>query len=187
MAPPGPPGAPAITSSSALPTAAVSPSARPLPDGGPSVAGRTEVTSPRCSATWSPTAPCGCCAQRGARTSPRRRSSTPAGGTPDRSASGSLRRLGASLRRARRHEGGRLLPHPHGREVRDPRRPPPPEGVTLFGLFGSGEFLPWAEPVDTRLVESSSRRDGRVLVVPTASAPEGDAVFERWAAMGTEH
>jgi len=61
------------------------------------------------------------------------------------------------------------------------------EGVTLFGLFGSGEFLPWAGPVDTWLVESSPHRDGRVLVVPTASAPEGDTVFERWAAMGAEH
>jgi cyanophycinase-like exopeptidase len=59
--------------------------------------------------------------------------------------------------------------------------------VTLFGLLGSGEFLPWAGPVDTRLAESSPHRDGRVLIVPTASAPEGDAVFERWAAMGTEH
>lgn len=56
-----------------------------------------------------------------------------------------------------------------------------------YGLFGSGEFLPWAEPVDRWLVESSGSSDGRVLVVPAASAPEGDAVFERWAAMGVEH
>lgn len=58
-----------------------------------------------------------------------------------------------------------------------------------FGLFGSGEFLPWAEPVDRWLVESAPGRGEapRVLVVPTASAPEGEAVFRRWGSMGTEH
>ena len=60
----------------------------------------------------------------------------------------------------------------------------------LFGLFGSGEFLPWAVDVDRRLVAAGAaagRNPGRVLVVPTASAPEGDKVFYRWGAMGREH
>ncbi len=56
-----------------------------------------------------------------------------------------------------------------------------------YGLFGSGEFLPWAGPVDRWLVESSRRDAGRVLVVPTAAAPEGDDVFQRWGAMGIDH
>jgi cyanophycinase len=55
-----------------------------------------------------------------------------------------------------------------------------------YGLFGSGEFLPWAEPVDKWLASSSGRGD-RVLVVPTASAPEGDEVFWRWGSMGVSH
>src|SRR5262249_54623429 len=29
--------------------------------------------------------------------------------------------------------------------------------------------------------------DGSVLILPTASAPEGDAVFDRWGTMGLEH
>lgn len=53
----------------------------------------------------------------------------------------------------------------------------------LFGLYGSGEFLPWAAPVDQRLVGAGSR----VLIVPTASAPEGDEVFDRWGAMGLSY
>jgi cyanophycinase len=56
-----------------------------------------------------------------------------------------------------------------------------------YGLFGSGEFLPWAGPVDRWLVSSAGREVGRVLVVPTASAPEGDGVFQRWGTMGVEH
>lgn len=55
-----------------------------------------------------------------------------------------------------------------------------------FGLFGSGEFLPWAGPVDRRLVDLAGGGE-RVLVVPTASAPEGDEVFGRWARMGLGH
>jgi cyanophycinase-like exopeptidase len=61
----------------------------------------------------------------------------------------------------------------------------------VYGLFGSGEFLPWAEPVDRWMLAASSAPGAatphRVLVVPTASAPEGDAVFDRWATMGLEH
>ena len=62
-----------------------------------------------------------------------------------------------------------------------------PVGAVRYGLFGSGEFLPWAGDVDGSLASSSGRSGGRVLVVPTASAPEGDAVFQRWGTMGIEH
>ncbi|HEU5002681.1 MAG TPA: Type 1 glutamine amidotransferase-like domain-containing protein [Actinomycetota bacterium] len=66
----------------------------------------------------------------------------------------------------------------------------------VYGLFGSGEFLPWATTVDRVLVARAGGPEGirvggpdgaRVLVVPTASAPEGDTVFARWAEMGIDH
>jgi cyanophycinase len=63
----------------------------------------------------------------------------------------------------------------------------PAEGGRTLGLMGSGEFLPWAEEVDVALIEAAGSRSDRVLVAPTASAPEGKAVFERWATMGLEH
>lgn len=58
-----------------------------------------------------------------------------------------------------------------------------------YGLFGSGEFLPWAVPVDRELVVRAGGRaaGAKVLVVPTASAPEGETVFGRWAQLGIDH
>jgi cyanophycinase len=56
----------------------------------------------------------------------------------------------------------------------------------IFGLLGSGEFEPWAEAVDRPLLEKASG-DGTVLILPAASAPEGDDVFDRWADMGLTH
>jgi cyanophycinase len=56
----------------------------------------------------------------------------------------------------------------------------------LFGLLGSGEFEPWSEAVDRALLARASG-DGTVLILPTASAAEGDAVFDRWARMGRQH
>jgi cyanophycinase len=55
----------------------------------------------------------------------------------------------------------------------------------ILGLLGSGEFEPWAREVDRRLLAEA--RDGPVLVLPTASAPEGDEVFEAWAERGLDH
>jgi len=55
-----------------------------------------------------------------------------------------------------------------------------------FALLGSGEFEPWTVSVDAWLLERASG-DGRVLILPTASAPEGSGVFDRWARMGVEH
>jgi cyanophycinase len=51
---------------------------------------------------------------------------------------------------------------------------------------GSGEFLPVMDPVDLELLVRLPS-EARVAVVPTASAPDGDAVFERWLRMGVEH
>ncbi|MFN2545037.1 MAG: Type 1 glutamine amidotransferase-like domain-containing protein [Actinomycetota bacterium] len=54
-----------------------------------------------------------------------------------------------------------------------------------IALIGSGEFEPWSEEVDRRLLERSSG-DGSVLIVPTASAREGET-FNVWAAKGIRH
>lgn len=59
-------------------------------------------------------------------------------------------------------------------------------GGPVFALLGSGEFEPWSEAVDRWMLERASG-DGRIVVLPTASAPEGDVVFDRWATMGLEH
>jgi cyanophycinase len=55
-----------------------------------------------------------------------------------------------------------------------------------FALLGAGEFHDWHDDVDRWLLARANGR-GRVLVAPTAAAPEGDEVFERWARMGLEH
>lgn len=55
-----------------------------------------------------------------------------------------------------------------------------------FAFLGAGEFEPWSEVVDRWVLERADG-DGRVLILPTASAPEGDDVFEGWAGKGLEH
>ncbi len=57
----------------------------------------------------------------------------------------------------------------------------------VIALMGSGEFDPWAAEVDRWLLDRSRTGDGRVLILPTASASEGDEVFEFWASKGLEH
>jgi cyanophycinase len=54
-------------------------------------------------------------------------------------------------------------------------------------LVGAGEFLPSMSEFDASLLESTGRSRPRVAVVPTASYPDGEAVFQRWAAMGVSH
>lgn len=58
--------------------------------------------------------------------------------------------------------------------------------MTWWSLLGSGEFQPWSEAADRWLLERADG-DGRVLILPTASAPEGDEVFDSWADQGLEH
>jgi cyanophycinase len=55
-----------------------------------------------------------------------------------------------------------------------------------FLLLGSGEFEPWSAEAE-RFVLSGAAGDGSVAVLATASGREGDAVFERWTAMGLAH
>lgn len=55
-----------------------------------------------------------------------------------------------------------------------------------YGLLGSGEFEPWSTQVDRWLLDRADG-DGRVLILPTASAAEGDQVFDGWATKGMEH
>src|SRR5919198_110441 len=59
-------------------------------------------------------------------------------------------------------------------------------GHKVLEVMGSGEFLPWSEEVD-RYSLSRASGDGSVVILPMASAPEGDEVFDRWAGMGLEH
>ncbi len=56
----------------------------------------------------------------------------------------------------------------------------------VFAFLGAGEFEPWSEPVVRSVLERADG-DGTVLVLPTASAPEGDEVFQGWAAKGLAH
>ncbi len=56
--------------------------------------------------------------------------------------------------------------------------------MSTWAFLGSGEFEPWHDEVDRRLVGD---RPGPVLVAPTASAHEGEASFDSWAAKGLEH
>jgi cyanophycinase len=54
-------------------------------------------------------------------------------------------------------------------------------------LVGSGEFLPVMEEIDAGLLAATGRRRPRVALLPTASWPDGEEVFRRWATMGVEH
>ncbi|MFN2590783.1 MAG: Type 1 glutamine amidotransferase-like domain-containing protein [Actinomycetota bacterium] len=56
-----------------------------------------------------------------------------------------------------------------------------------FAFLGSGEFEPWSHEVDRWLLARSARPQGPVLILPTASAPEGDDVFGRWGERGRTH
>jgi cyanophycinase-like exopeptidase len=54
-------------------------------------------------------------------------------------------------------------------------------------LVGAGEFLPGMAAFDRDLLASIGRARPRVAIVPTASAPDGEAIFQRWARLGAEH
>ena len=56
----------------------------------------------------------------------------------------------------------------------------------VVSLVGAGEYLAPMEPVDRGLLARVGKSP-RVVVLPTAAAPDGPGVPERWAAMGVEH
>lgn len=64
-------------------------------------------------------------------------------------------------------------------EIRD-------RGGRAVGLFGSAEFEPWTAAPE-RLMLAHSAGAGPVLLLPTASAPDGPAVFEGWGNAGLAH
>ncbi|HEX6845051.1 MAG TPA: Type 1 glutamine amidotransferase-like domain-containing protein [Actinomycetota bacterium] len=56
--------------------------------------------------------------------------------------------------------------------------------MTGWAFLGAGEFQDWHAEVDRALLHG---RDGGVLVCATASAPEGDEVFDDWVRQGLGH
>jgi cyanophycinase len=54
-------------------------------------------------------------------------------------------------------------------------------------LVGAGEFLPAMSEFDAGLVAATGRSRPRVAILPTASYPDGEEVFARWAALGVSH
>lgn len=59
-----------------------------------------------------------------------------------------------------------------------------------ISVFGSGEFEPWSVGPDRAALDRAAHGgagNGSALIIPTASAPEGDAVFEDWAGKGLAH
>jgi cyanophycinase len=54
-------------------------------------------------------------------------------------------------------------------------------------LVGAGEFLPAMAQIDLELLAATGRSRPRVAILPTASYPDGEDVFQRWAAMGVQH
>ncbi|HEV2235498.1 MAG TPA: Type 1 glutamine amidotransferase-like domain-containing protein [Ktedonobacterales bacterium] len=53
-------------------------------------------------------------------------------------------------------------------------------------LVGAGEFLPAIGQVDAMLLARLPAAP-RVVILPTASAPDGRPIFDRWAQRGVEH
>jgi cyanophycinase len=56
-----------------------------------------------------------------------------------------------------------------------------------IALVGAGEFLPVMADFDADLLAATGRARPRVAILPTASYPDGEDVFQRWAAMGVAH
>jgi cyanophycinase len=56
-----------------------------------------------------------------------------------------------------------------------------------IALVGSGEFTPALESIDRELLAATGRARPRVAILPTASVPDGEDVFLRWAEMGRLH
>ncbi|MEP6758175.1 MAG: Type 1 glutamine amidotransferase-like domain-containing protein [Actinomycetota bacterium] len=56
--------------------------------------------------------------------------------------------------------------------------------MSTYAFLGAGEFEEWHDDIDRTLLDG---RDGRALVLATASAPDGDDVYEGWVARGMQH
>ncbi len=56
----------------------------------------------------------------------------------------------------------------------------------VLALVGSGEYLAPIQPLDRKLL-GHIQGTPQVVVLPTAAAPDGPGVPERWARMGVEH
>ncbi len=56
-----------------------------------------------------------------------------------------------------------------------------------MALIGAGEFLPGMVAIDRDLLATIARPRPRVAILPTASAPDGEPTFQRWADMGRDH
>ncbi len=54
-------------------------------------------------------------------------------------------------------------------------------------LVGAGEFLDTMAEFDRGLLAATGRARPRVVILPTASANDGEAVFQAWADRGVEH
>jgi len=54
-------------------------------------------------------------------------------------------------------------------------------------LVGAGEFLEPMAEFDAGLLSATGRVRPRVAILPTASFPDGEEVFQRWATMGVSH
>lgn len=54
-------------------------------------------------------------------------------------------------------------------------------------LVGAGEFLAPMAEFDRGLLRATGSARPRVVILPTASAPDGERTFRTWAEMGVEH
>jgi cyanophycinase len=54
-------------------------------------------------------------------------------------------------------------------------------------LVGAGEFLAPMVEFDQGLLQATGRSRPRVVILPTAAAPDGDKTLRTWAEMGVEH
>ena len=79
-----------------------------------------------------------------------------------------------------REDGPHSVP-PHNTGVDSPSM----DGT--IALVGSGEFTPSMEAVDRALLLATGHDRPRVVVLPTASWPDGEETFRRWAAQGEAH
>lgn len=59
-------------------------------------------------------------------------------------------------------------------------------GKGTVALVGAGEFLPSVKPMDSELL-ATLPNPAQVVILPTAAAPDGTAVAQRWGSQGVAH